>query len=75
MVISSYEIIISNLFGEWKESLWESENRRIGQVLLNCVGRVNLPWVCLGGLNSPGRFMSPPLEMEAQAEGGVLQMD
>lgn len=67
MVVLSYEIIISNLFVEWKEeSLWESENRRMDQVLLHGVGRAGLPWVCLGGLSSPGRFMSPPLKMKGQ---------
>lgn len=69
MVVLSHEIMISNLFGEWKEeSFWESENGGIGGVLLHGVGRAALPWVCLGGLNSPGRFMSPALKMEAQVK-------
>lgn len=43
----------------------ESENGEIGQVLLHGVGRAALPLVCLGGLNSPGRFLSLPLKIEA----------
>lgn len=49
----------------WKlESRWESGNGREARVLLRGADRVGLPDVCLGGLNSPGRFMPRPLKME-----------